>query len=215
MRVSTSGVGLAAMAALAMVACSPSAVRLGPALAVPSGPPSNACERADFYEAAPARIVAEGATAGVFFNTYYHQDFQGVAVYRAGSKDPETLTDVWPKLNEPRLQQLHEARIEPVDRANRHAVYFALGGIVGLFGGLGTAAAIGDSNRGAATAFGISGLALGIAGAVAALVAQPSGADQLQADARARLFLPPEDDLNAVKRGVDHNNQQVRARCSR
>ncbi|HVU02870.1 MAG TPA: hypothetical protein VHE30_14015, partial [Polyangiaceae bacterium] len=58
-----------------------------------------------------------------------------------------------------------------------------------------------------------SGLVLGVVGIVGALAAQPSGYDQLEADARRKLFLPKEDDLVAIERGADGANAAVRTRC--
>jgi len=56
---------------------------------------------------------------------------------------------------------------------------------------------------------------MGVVGVVGALVAQPSGQDQLEADARRQLFLFPEDERAAVDRGVDRSNLATRNRCAR
>jgi len=151
----------------------------------------------------------------VLYTLTYEGQFNGLGVFRPGAKEPEELEDVWPRLNEPRLQQLHEARIEPVDAASRRSVYWAVGGLVGMLGGIAGAAAVGDSNPSVAATLGISGLAMGVVGVVGALVAQPSGQDQLEADARRKLFFFPEDDRAAVDRGVDRSNLATRNRCAR
>jgi len=173
------------------------------------------CERAEWYEAAPARIKAEGATAGVLFTTHFRQEFNGLALFRPGSSDPEPLDDAWQKLAEPELQQLHEARIETVNAAHRHSLYWALGGLGGMAVGIGGAVAVSDSSKEGAAALGIGGLVIGIAGVVGALVTQPSGPDQLHADARRKLFIEGEDDFKAVGRGVERSNLRRRISCSR
>ena len=60
----------------------------------------------------------------------------------------------------------------------------------------------------------VTGLGLSVVGIVGALVAQPSGQEQLEAEARSRLFLFPEDDRAAVDRGVDRSNLAARAHCT-
>lgn len=204
---------LASVLSVLVVACSPSAMRTGPALPTSLGEARNGCERERWYEVAPAQVRAEGATAGVPFTTLYFQDRRGLGLFRAGGSTPQDLEDAWPKLHEPELERRHVARIEPVDADARTSLYWALGGLAGLGAGLGTAAAVQDSNKGAAAVFGVSGIALGLVGVIGALATQPSGARQLEADTRRRLFLQGEDDLEAVKRGVDRNNAQVRAAC--
>jgi hypothetical protein len=47
-----------------------------------------------------------------------------------------------------------------------------------------------------------------------ALASQPSGEDQIAADARRELFFPEEDDMSAVGRGVDRINNRTRDRCT-
>jgi len=206
--------GLVGLTALLLVACGPSALRTGPALALPSGPARSVCERVGWYEAAPVRVTAEGETAGVLFTTRYTQEFHGLGLFRPGQQQPEELDDVWPKLAEAPLQQKHELPIERVDAASRHSLYWALGGLGGMAAGIGGAVAVADSSRGAAATLGISGLVAGLVGVVGALVAQQSGADQLQADARRRLFIEGEDDFAAVRRGVERNNLNTRSQCA-
>jgi hypothetical protein len=206
--------GLVGLTTWLLVGCGPSAMRTGPALALPSGPARGPCERVGWYEAAPTRVTAEGETAGVFFRTHYTQDFHGLGLFRLGQQKPEELEDVWPKLAEAPLQQKHEPPIERVDAAFRHSLYWALGGLGGMAVGIGGAIAVNNSNRGVATTLGISGLVAGLVGSVGALIAQPSGADQLQADARRRLFIEEEDDFEAVRRGVERSNVNTRNQCA-
>lgn len=189
-------------------------MRTGPTVPLPTGAPRSACERKDWYELAPASLNATAATAGIGYNVYYQGQFNGLGVFRPSAKEPEKLEDVWPRLSEPRLQQLHQARIDAVDAKEYRAVYWALGGLAGLAAGLGGAAALGDSHPNLAAASAITGLGLSVVGIVGALVAQPSGQEQLEAEARSRLFLFPEDDRAAVDRGVDRSNLAARARCT-
>jgi hypothetical protein len=187
--------------------------RIGPPVALPNGPPRTSCEREEWYYAARARVLAQGTTAGVFFNTHYFQAHEGLGVFRTGHKDPQDLDDVLPRMREPKLRRLHEARIEPVDAAERRSLHWALGGLFGLFAGIGAAAALQDESEEVATAAGVTGLAAGIVGVAGALAAQPSGEDQVYADARRKLFILHEDDLRAVARGINTVNSQRRRKC--
>jgi hypothetical protein len=187
--------------------------KIGPAYPLPNGSPGTDCERAAWFDIAPARIQATGATIGVGVNTYYTQEHEGLGVFRHGSKDPEDLEDLLPTLGEPDLAQRHQARIEPVDAASRRAVYWSVGGLVGLFGGIGVAAAVQKDSPSVAAAFGISGLVLGLVGVVGALASQPSGEDQLYADARRKLLIRGEDDPRAITRGINDLNGRQRVKC--
>ena len=79
--------------------------------------------------------------------------------------------------------------------------------------GLGTAAAIQDESGTGAAVAGISGLVIGIGGVIGGFAAMPSAEEELAADARRQLFIPGEDDLFAVARGIDRANAQQRRRC--
>jgi len=191
----------------------PQYARIGPPVPLDAGPPRTSCETREWYALAPARVQATGATAGFGFNTYYSQVHEGVAVFRDGSSKPEDLEDLLPKMGEPELARQHQARIDPVDAASRRSIYWSVGGLIGLFGGVGVAAAIQDQSHTAANVFGISGIVLGVVGLVGALVSQPSGEEQLYADTRRKLFIPGEDDLSAATRGVDKLDDQRRRQC--
>jgi hypothetical protein len=144
---------------------------------------------------------------------HYSQVWEGVGVFRVGEETPEELEDVMPAMREVRLQRDHEARIEPVDAANRDALYWLLGGVAGMSVGLGTAAVIQEESGTGAAVAGLTGLAVGIGGLIGGLIAMPSAEEELAADARRRLFLPTEDDMSAVGRGVDRANAEQRVRC--
>ncbi len=180
---------------------------------MPTGQPRSTCEREQWYELAPARVRATGMEAGFNYNTHYSQLWEGYGVFRTSENDPEDIEDLWPAMEEPELQERHQAWIDPVDDAHRSSFYWSLGGLAGLFGGLGIAVAVSDQSGGAAAAAGITGVVAGLVGAIGALVAQPSGIDQLNADARRKLFIPGEDDMNAVARGIDRVNGKRRHGC--
>lgn len=206
--------------ATAAIACvRPNVGRIGPVLALPTGQPRSVCERQGWYELAPARVRATGATVGVMFGAPYtytvpHSQLQeGIGAFEHASDDPEELEDIWSKLDEPELERRHQSRIEPVDAAFRRTLYWSLGGLGAMGAGVGTAAVIQDDSPTAAAVFGLSGVVVGLVGAVAALASQPSGDDQVYADARRRLFIPGEDDLLAAQRGIDRANARRRREC--
>lgn len=187
--------------------------RVGPPIALPNGAPQSACEREGWYELAPAKIQSQATTAGIGYNTIYTKIHVGAAIFPVGENDPEKLKDLWPQMSERTLQLKHEARIQPVDDAAQTSLYWALGGLAGFAGGVGVAAATENESKTTAAIFGVSGLALGLVGVVGALVTQPSGLDQLEAEARRKLFFPREDDLTAVARGVNRINGTRRQQC--
>jgi hypothetical protein len=116
-------------------------------------------------------------------------------------------------MEEPQLQWNHEARIKPVEQAETRALTWSLAGLGGIAIGVGGAAGLQKESGAAAAILGVSGLAVGLVCAIAALVNQPSGEDQLAADARRVLFIKGEDDFDAVTRGMTRANATVRQQC--
>lgn len=161
------------------------------------GEPRSSCEREEWYELAPARSEVR----------------EGVAAFLYAQDDAVLLEDVWPKLEEPELERRHRARIEPVDSAERRALYQMLGALGALVVGVGGASLAADESPTLATALGVSGLVLGARGMLAAAESQPSDDELLHAETRRRLFIPGEDDLVAAARGVDRANARRRASC--
>ena len=201
------------MAMACVVGCGVPIDKTGPPVRLPSHPAQTACEKAGWSELVPARMTATGETAGVLVTTHYQAQVDGTAVFRADDDEPVELEELWPEMGEPKVAAKHQARIEPVDQAQRNSLYWVLGGVGGMGLGLGTAAIIQDESESAAAVAGITGLAIGLVGVIGALVAQPSGPDQVEADARRYMFIPGEDDPEAVKRGVDRLNQTRRRQC--
>jgi len=199
---------------IGLVGCAgPGAVRIGDPVALPSGAPRTACEKQGWYELAPARVTETTARGGGYVTYYYSQQIEGYGVFKPGDDEPRALDLVWPKLHTPELQSSHEARIEPVDAARRRAMYWSGGGLVGLFAALGTGVAIREqSQTGAYVAVG-TGLVLGLVGAIGGLIAQPSVEDELQANARRKLLIPGEDDMETAARAINAVNGERRLRC--
>lgn len=200
---------------LVAVGCGPSIKmgRIGGAVALPTGPARNACEAQGWHEIAPARATAEGAVSQGLRTVYYSEVFEGVGVFRAESDTPLETPDILPAMQEPELQAAHMRPIEEVETAESQTVVWSLIGLVGLGAGVGTAAAIQEDSPGGAAAAGLSGLAIGLVGSIAALVAQPSGEAQLRASAHKQMFLLGVDDMRAVARGVHRVNGRRRQSC--
>lgn len=187
--------------------------RIGTPVALANGAPRTACEREEWLELVPARVNAMGTTTSIGFHIHYSQVHEGLGVFTYGDDDPVDLEDVWPRLAEPELERRHQAPIEAVDAAHLRSLFWAVGGLAGMVGGIGAATAIQDESPTAATVVGVSGLVVGLVGVVGALASQPSGAEQVHADARRKLFIPGEDDLDAAARGVDRANAAQRRAC--
>ncbi|HEY3499206.1 MAG TPA: hypothetical protein VGK73_31160 [Polyangiaceae bacterium] len=203
--------------ALAAVACASGGTAQYGKLAGPvplaNGAPRTQCERGQWYELVPARVQARGMTNSIFWDTTYRGVREGYAVFPHGGGEPKVLEPLWPVMSEPELAQLHQSRIDPVDDAERASLYWLLGGIVGAGAGIGIGMAVLDESEEAGAALILSGVGLAIVGLVGGLVAQPSGRDQVEANARRKLLIPREDDLYAAARGVDRMNARRRSQC--
>lgn len=187
--------------------------RLGASVPLPNGAPVNACEVHDWRELAPTRVIAEGTTTGGLVTTQYTAVVEGQGVYRPGEKEPLDLVPLLPAMGEPDLARAHMAPIENVDDKEAAVLGWTLGSLGGMGLGLGIAAGIGDKNPTAAAVAGVSGLAFGLVALVVALASQPSGDEQLRADAYRHVFVPKLEDWTAVQRGVDHLNTARRQQC--
>ena len=109
--------------------------------------------------------AANAGIPGIGYNSFYSQVQEGAGVPKPGKEDPEELEDVWPKIAEPALQRKHEAPIQKVDDASMRSLFWSLGGLGAMAGGIGVAAAVQDAESGtAATIAAVSGLALGLVG---------------------------------------------------
>ena len=190
--------------------------RLGDPVALPNGGPRTTCERENWYELVPSRVEGRGVTPT--FSRYRSTEvttviYEGYGVYRPGESDPIDLEDVWPRLKEPALQKQHMVIIDSVEAATWKSFWWAMGGLAGLTAGVGTAAAIQDETSTGATVAGLTGLALGLTGVVVSLAVFPSAGEQAAAEAREKIFVPDEDDMEAVHRGTDRANAERRRGC--
>ncbi|RKH72268.1 hypothetical protein D7X96_05495 [Corallococcus interemptor] len=197
-----------------LVGCgTPRPARIGRSLALPNGEPRTPCESEDWYDLAPARIEARAQSGVGNYQVHYFKDYEGIGVFKVGKDQPEPLEGLWARLGEPELQRRHEERLEPVKAAQRHSLYWSLGSLGGIAAGLGTAVALVDKNDTAASVAGVTGLVAGVVGLVGALVSAPTARDVLDANARASLLMPGEDDVFAGRRGVNTLNSVRRLQC--
>lgn len=208
-----------------------STLATGAPVELPSGPARNHCEKSRWLLLRPAhRQGSDSDNAGNWTYTTT-LDAYGYAVFplvrpsrgktypgrssnSAVPADAIPLRKLWPHMAEPELEQRHEARIIPTEEATNQWTYWRIAawGSVGV--GL-TAALIheGDQDNDVAlwTAVG-AGVFAAVAGIVS-MTKQPSRAERLRAKARMSLFYESEDDMNAVRRGVDRVNVLSRRAC--
>lgn len=204
-----------AVAMLLMLGCGSGIMtgRVGKPIALPTGQPTNACERRDWYELAPAQVEVSGQVHQGTVIAHYRAAARGMGVFKLGEDEPVDADDILDPMQEPELAAAHRARIQPVDDALWKSFNWALGGLVGMAGGIGGAAAVQGESPAAAAVLGVGGLVFGVVAVVVSLGSQPSGYDQMEADARRQLFFADEDDVLAVQRGVYHLNSVRRQRC--
>jgi hypothetical protein len=195
------------------VGCVPHATRVGAAFPLPSGPPQNGCEWANFFEVAPASTVATSVMPVGSVVLTESQQQGGTGVFHVGAKESEPIDDkLWASLREPRLQRDHKIPEERVNADSWRSLAWIGAGTLGGVAGVGTAVAVDKSSHTWADVAGFTGLGLVLVGIIGAIVAFPSGQDQRDADARQALF-EKDEDTSALERGIDRMNLDVRQRC--
>lgn len=188
--------------------------RLGRPLPLPQGAPQGDCERQAWYDLAPAELRTREAVLPRSGSVAYVSLQHGIAAFPHGSQEVKELDDLWPRLEEPGLEQGHRARLGPVHAALWRSFYWSLAGLGGMGAGVGTAAVIGDEAPTAAAVFGLTGLGIGLVAAIGALSSLPSGSELRYAEARRWLLVRGEDDFAAAERGIDRANARRRLDCA-
>jgi len=191
-------------------------VRMGEPVALQSGPARNECEAEDWYELVPAQSFSSGADEtgrgyGWVEYTTISRSAPGYAVFRPGEDSPEELKNVFPKMNEPALEQAHMQRIDGILSRESRSRNMVLWGGVAAIGSAILMGATWDSEALSWT-FGIATFAsLGVM--LWGAVSQPSASERTFANLRKTTLLPDEDNLTAAQRGVNHANQTTRSEC--
>jgi hypothetical protein len=201
----------------ATVACSASVQRLGGGeVATPAGPARTPCERKAWLVMAPTRT--EFADVGAR-STRTRND--GVALYRVGSSDPESVSNLDRELGASPMLARHAALVKSYRTRSYIAAGLGVAALTAIAVGtivfidsfestpeqgkhlVSSRAAVGGVLVGVGFGFGIGGLVL-----------NPSYADRARADSANYVFLPPDDDLDALKARVTSHNQAARQRCA-
>lgn len=197
-------------------------VRNGNPVALPSGGPETPCETAGWLELTPSRSFSSDTSqvGGGFGYTVYQtvgREETGYSLYHRGQPDPLDLREWLPKLGEPAVTDLHAARIGDVlDRRRTGSIMLwtglgiALGGAVGI--GASVPTVIEEEDFTLMAIFGgvtAAGLIIEIIG----LLIRPNSYETTFANIRSQTLVDGEDDMNAVRRGVDRYNQSVRQQC--
>jgi hypothetical protein len=194
--------------------CGPTALRMGPAIVLPSGLPRTPCEQERWLELAPARGKATGTESYGRFAISTTVQAPGYGVFSPGKDEALKLEDVWPRLGQPDLRDRHDEPIRREEAKERTALYWALGGLAAMGGGVAFAASGGDHPDTAHTVVGVTGVGLGLVAAIVALVVMPSGQEQAEAEIRRYMFLPDQDDMGAATRAVDLANVGAQTQCT-
>jgi len=191
-------------------------VRMGEPVTLQSGSPRNECEAAGWYELVPAQSFSSGSdeTGGGYGWVEYttiSRSAPGYAVFRPGEDSPEELKNVFPEMNEARLETAHMQRIQGILSSESRSRNMVLWGGAAAIGSAILMGATWDSEA-LSLAFGIATFAsLGVM--VWGAVIQPSATERTFANIRKTTLLPGEDDLTAAQRGVAHANQTTRSDC--
>lgn len=199
--------------------------RLDDAVALPSGAPESECEKGEWLEIAPTRAYAydQRGYMGAYSTTIVTQGSsrRGLGVYELGGFQPMYSGDVFDRIDAPALEETHMGRIHDTQGRYDLTMTLVFGGLAGVLGGsavmLTPIFAVDPVEQeplyntllfgGAAVMVG------GLFVMVTALLFNPSPIEMNQLNQRKNVFYKFEDDLEALKSGVDRHNQEVRRRC--
>lgn len=210
----------AAACLLALSGCAPAAARSFATVALPSGEPQTPCETSAWVDLEETRLSASTTTGSGWFTRTVTTSERGLALYRrreGPGGEPIDLGLALPSLAEPSLTR----HMRPVDdlRSREHTALMVLatGGVIAATSTSAGALllAVRDVPSDAAFATTMVGVGVGTLVMVATLLLSPSAETRNHATLRAQLFVPGEDDLDAVRRGVTRYNLATRARCRR
>lgn len=217
---------VAALACLTLVAgCATGVQRLGSELPTSAGPARTPCEQRSWLVVAPTQT--EYADVGDR-DTHTRRDALGL--YRVGENSPESIPGLSGELPDSPMLQRHEDVVRRYD--DKRLIAAGLGGAGLVAMAIGTivfvnafqttkttssTGAVSEQHHissGAAAVGGVLvgvGFGLGIGG----LVVNPSQAEAARATALRYTFLPPDDNLDKVKKMVGQHNAQVKQRCEK
>lgn len=212
------GTLLAAVVVPIMAACASGihVARMGEPTLLPAADSASPCERQAWVEFVPSRGWASSSESftsypWVTYRTVSEQA-PGYGVYRLGAKEPEALTSVLPRMNEPQLTRLHMQRIERIQGRQRKSNTLMLGGAAIALGaavGAGVAGSAGSDAAGSLSILALVGLGVELWG----VASMPSADERTFAGIRKYLLLPGEDNFAAAAHGVTFMNQATRTHC--
>ncbi len=205
--------------------CATTVTRLDGEYPTPVGPAKTECEKADWLVVAPTRaqfVEPSGKQATP-------RD-DGVALYRVGSRKPEAIPDLAPKLgNGATTFGEHADIVRSYDANTWAAAGLGAAGVIAI--AVGTAVFISafktkntlesdgttsqqqdvsGSRAGIGGGLVLAGFGLGITG----LALNPGQAERARAETARYVFLPPKDPRENVVTWTQTYNQAVRDRCA-
>lgn len=172
------------------------------------GGPTNACERADWFELVPTRSYTRQSSSDGAWTRTVQERVGGYSVYRYGSDSPEDLRDVLPRMGESELTRSHLGRIESTARRGERSNRLMRWGVSTTGGG------VGAYLLGAPIDVGVFGALAGLGLGVASLLTDPSEDERAYAFPRLYTLSPSEVSIDAARRGVNRMNSETRQRCS-
>jgi len=218
-----------------LMGCAPQVrtVREQQPVELPAGAAKGSCEERSWLEIVPSRTFArnmQSTTTGGAFGTYSvytetaSREQKGLAVYEQGGREPILVQDLFPRIDEPLLADQHMARIEGIQRDKRRSDAFAtvafpiLGvGVAGTLASAGVLIAGVQTENDAlsdAALYGTLGstviIIIGAALSIGHLLSRPPPNQVTYMQVRERMFIPTEDDIAALERGVQRANERRR-----
>ncbi len=213
------------LALVFVVGCASTVGRLPGDVSAPPGAPQGACESESWLVVGKTRSQ-EPTGSG---RTTEPRD-DGLGLYRVGASSPEFIPGLAEELGPSPLLLHHTEPVKRYDQKRWLAAGLGGVGIVAL--GVGsyffatsfktetTTASDGSRDEkqkieGGRIALGTTLFVVGLGLGVGGLIVNPSATDRARADQQRYVFLPSEDNPEAVKSLVGKHNESVRDRCKR
>lgn len=196
--------------------------RVGDPLTLASGDPSSDCERARWVDLAPSVTVRSrpDQSIGVVVRTHT----LGYGLFPRAGGAAIRIEDMLPQMGEARLASTeHRLRVASTRTRESVSLGFAVAGLALFAAGMGFAVYGFGQLFGSVLdhaqfdpsplVYGFAFVASSVAVFVPALAVSPNSAQSAYAGGRSHLFIPGEDEMGAVTRGVARHNERVRTAC--
>ncbi len=217
---------VAALACLTLVAgCATGVQRLGSEVPTSAGPARTPCEERSWLVVAPTQT--EFADVGDH-DTRTRRD--GLGLYRVGQNNPESIPGLQGELPDSPMLQRHQTAVNQYDSKRLLAAGLGGAGLVAIAVGTivfinafqttkttSSTGAVSEKQHISAGTAAVGGVLVGVGFGlgIGGLVINPDQAERARATSLRYTFLPPDDNLDEVKKMVGTHNEQIKQQCEK